>query len=506
MVYTAATITTLLVLASDAVPAGVPGEWVWQRHEWPADLLDAAERFLPAMLLGVLLFVVAAIGATWAAAERRRAIPALFALVALSWGWMDAVEHSAPPAHRAAKPYFVLYDPSASGYFFEAAFLMESRAEFLRGYEARMREGEVLHVGTHPPGLFLLHRAAISLCQSSPRLVRLLAAVENRDVRDALRQLEFPRMRPLDEHEVAALHLVSSCTSLAAALVVVPLFVLLAGMFDRRTAWMICCLWPTVPAIAVFAPKSDVLFTLTATSTLALAVTGIRRRSVTACLFGAVFLWLGLMMSLAHLPVLVVLCLFVAVRAFRNRDRRALTDMGLLSIVLVAVLLASAVWSAANDCNLFRVWQWNLSNHAGFYEQYVRTWWKWLLVNPVELSFAIGLPLAVTAVTGTVSATRSVLTCREHPEAESSDVTLVAAAMATFVLLWLSGKNQGEAARLWCFLMPWFLIAAAVWCMSRTSTRQTSDPVRRLDPWHWLLLSQMVCCMATVSRISGFSF
>jgi len=376
----------LLLLASDGVPLGIPGEWVWQRHAWPSDLLDAAERFLPAVIAGGLLFVLATMGANWVLSERRsRSVPALLGLVILGWGWMLAVQHSAPPAHRAAKPYFVLYDPSASGYFFEAAFHIDSADEFLHGYEARMREGEVLHLGTHPPGLFLLHRSAIELCKSSPALVSWLNSVESRDVRQAMRQLEFPSVRPLEDHEVAALHLVSALTTLATAMMVLPLFWLLRTFCDSRTAWMMCCLWPTVPAVAVFAPKSDVLFTLTATTALTFAVIGIQRRSVIVAVSAGIVLWLGLLLSLAHLPVIVLLILFVAVRALGFRDRRALTDLGILSVCGSTVLLLTVIWSVSNECNLFEVWRLNLTNHAGFYDQFTRTWWKWLLVNPLEL-------------------------------------------------------------------------------------------------------------------------
>ncbi len=47
--------------------------------------------------------------------------------------------------------------------------------------------------------------------------------------------------------------------------------------------------------------------------------------------------------------------------------------------------------------NLPAVWAYNYINHAGFYAQYPRTLWKWLLVNPLETAFAVGCPVAVIA-------------------------------------------------------------------------------------------------------------
>ena len=53
-----------------------------------------------------------------------------------------------------------------------------------------------------------------------------------------------------------------------------------------------------------------------------------------------------------------------------------------------------AVWWWG-QINLLNVWRWNFSNHAGFYEQFSRTYWKWLLINPLEFAVAAGLPLVV---------------------------------------------------------------------------------------------------------------
>ena len=46
--------------------------------------------------------------------------------------------------------------------------------------------------------------------------------------------------------------------------------------------------------------------------------------------------------------------------------------------------------SAASIC--CRCGDWNFRNHAAFYDHYTRTYWKWLLVNPIELIFAVGAP------------------------------------------------------------------------------------------------------------------
>ena len=106
---------------------------------------------------------------------------------------------------------------------------------------------------------------------------------------------------------------------------------------------------------------------------------------------------------------------------------------------------------ALGRVNLLRVWSWNYRNHAGFYEHYTRTYWKWLLVNPIELAFALAAPLVLAAVLG-IAFRELRAGWRRRAAGPYWCLT------AVWVLLWLSGKNMGEAARLWLILMPW-----AVW-------------------------------------------
>ena len=66
---------------------------------------------------------------------------------------------------------------------------------------------------------------------------------------------------------------------------------------------MAACFWPLLPALAVFIPKSDAAFPLIGTGFVLAWMQAARRRSwILACLAG-VLLFLGLMFSLAFLPV-----------------------------------------------------------------------------------------------------------------------------------------------------------------------------------------------------------
>ncbi|MEX0585057.1 MAG: hypothetical protein WD176_00335, partial [Pirellulales bacterium] len=153
------------------------------------------------------------------------------------------------------------------------------------------------------------------------------------------------------------------------------------------------------------------------------------------------------------------------------------------------------------DLNLPRVWSWNVANHALFYEHNVRTWWKWLLINPVEAGLAAGGPLALVAIVGAVRSRGT----RLFP--------LVAATAVVWGLLWISGKNMGEAARLWLLFQPWVVVAAAGALGDRRGVGL--DPAgqaaglnlaARKYAWFALLAVQAIACIATVTRVDGFDF
>lgn len=502
---------TAVILLTPALPLGIPGEWTWQRHVLPnlpllggGSLAEWAERLLPAFLAGLLLFAVWFYGERIVDRWRGRpaAITACYVLLLCTgWLWLQAVQSSTPLTHRNLKPLWVLYDPGASGYFFEAAHRIDDVHSFLKSYEDRMAEGEVLHVGTHPPGLFLLSLGSIEACEQSPSLRELVFWCGSSEQREAFRLLEERAFlaRPLSDAELAGLQLMSLLTTASAVGVIVPLSVIGWCMFGRILTWRLCCLWLTVPAIAVFLPKSDVLFALTTTSVLALFLCAqrstIRLRIALAVLAG-VASWLGLLLSLAHLPMLVSLCLYAGLTWFLDRRdfRKAIQS---LAVLLTTIVLLTLVWNQSTGCNLRNVWSWNLFNHDRFYSQFTRTAWKWLLVNPIELSLAAGLPIALVAARG-VMASLYRWNASSDP-AERRQVALCLALAGTWLLLLLSGKNQGEAARLWCFLMPWVLLCA-------TNVFDQDDAAASRSDFRRLLICQLLVAVLTVGTVSGFSF
>ena len=407
--FAGAALTATFLLATD-VPLGVPGEWTWKRTDFVGverdAMLGAAAAVIVIAVYGTLLFFGRKAiernspwnTAAWLTALTLAAVAVLF-----------AIESTTPGDYPTAKHAWVLYDRGSSGYFFEAAHGEQSTGEFLRGYEAKMAEGDVLHIGTHPPGLILLHRGLVAVCRASPALTSAVLATQPESIDSAFVQLEKTAdlsPRPPPDSDRAALWLAVLLTHLVAAATVVPLFFVMRQDFGPRTAWSVATFWPLVPALAVFLPKSDALLPCVGMLFLWSWRSALRNRSFAAAAVAGGVIFGGLLLSLALLPVALFAGLLTAFETFANDSDRVganrppiVRNLLLAAVAIATFVAAVAAFSWLTEANLSRIWEWNYRNHAAFYAQpaFPRTWWKWLPVNAAEFVLAVGWPLALLA-------------------------------------------------------------------------------------------------------------
>ncbi|MDA1249031.1 MAG: hypothetical protein O2820_07375 [Planctomycetota bacterium] len=520
------------------IPLGISGEWTWDRIEQESGTLALLGAIQAAIFFAVFALVAWAGSKQIAAATRTELAGWLLALIAAGFGWLHAVQETPPSGWDSAKIPFVMYYPSSSGYFYKAEFEVDDTTKFLRDYESIVREGDVLHEGTHPPGLVVLFRGLIRLAEMAPSLASLPEAVMPESAAegfDFIREKTAGTPRALSRRGESVIWLAAMLTQLAGVAVVVPLFLLIRLTLDRETAWRMVSFWPLLPALAIFIPKSDVLFSfgsslLVCTWLYAVRAASIRNSSLTPLVLGALaglIGWLGLFCSLAFLPsgaiaVLASVLLFrtpsVEVSSEAATERSAMATQlrwsaklhwkpalgGFVSFAVLTTLVA-IVW----DLNLPRVWQLNYANHARFYEVSPRSWLGWLLVNPVELVLAIGVPVSLMLFSRRGSAVDAESASGQSRASGCPHSAVTLAVGTVWGLLWLTGKNSGEAARLWIPLMPMALwVGAAAWNQPKSATTQQSldGNARRgmVRDWLIVLTVQAVVCLLTVLRVSGF--
>lgn len=507
------------------IPFGIPGEWVWER-------ISVGSDDVRALWLGLGIGVVSGAVYIGCCVLGLKRVPVAAPAETAGWlafitmagfFWLFSAQSVSTHTASELKSVWVLYDPGASGYFTDSVLDAADTQEFLAGYEAKMASGDVFHIGTHPPGLFLANRILLAVSRQSPAVTLAVLATQPAATAEAFADLERrARLLPrnLDASERAALWLSSLLTQAIAAAAVIPIFLLVSQTFGSRAGWKTAAFWPLVPALAVFLPKSDALFPFLGTLFLWLWVAALCRKSFLLAAAGGLVFWVGTLFSLALLPVGLLAVLYTCWRTWMPPAddvprRKTILRHALLALCAAFVFLAAtAVVGFVFDLNLFRVWAMNLRNHAAFYDQagFPRTYWKWLLVNPLELMFAAGWPVLLLAIVGAI---RSVRRDPGGAEASARDRRRPFAAAGPAVccgvvwsILWISGKNMGEAARLWLFLLPWLLwVSAAYW---EPSTHRGDNNPRETAPrvgiWILALSLQLLTCLLTVSRVSGFHF
>ncbi len=509
------------LLWATEIPLGVPGEWTWGRHSFAeTSAREIAWSLGPAVVLlcGYVAFVRWLMpGADGLSAQRMAGL--VFTGFAVVW----MMQSASPGPYADLQRGWVPYDPAASGYFFEAIRNEKDTREFLADYETlvagdyvpfgkKEKQRDVYHIGTHPPGLILMHRSLLSVCRDSPRFSGIVLATQPQSSSVAFLELEKSTHLLQDRLTVAeraALWLSVLLTHIAAAAVVIPLYFLVRADNGPRAAWMTAAFWPLVPTVAIFLPKSDALFPLLGLLFLWSWRAALRRRSWWLAAMAGGVMWCGLFLSLALLPAALFAVLLTGWETFgqsasESRGRIWKLPAFLAFIAMAVFVTATAVFFFTTQANLLSIWLENVRNHAGFYEQesHVRTYGTWLLVNPLELAMAVGAPVFLFAVVACfrMLSTGNGWRLRENGPAISGAIVIG--------LLWLSGKNMGEAGRLWLFLMPWLLWMSAVLWRELPEQLRGQKPVRlaMTESWLGLIILQSVVCLLTVIRVQGFHF
>ena len=495
----AGVLLSIYVFLGSTIPLGISGEWEWPREKF------SLEEGVNLLLIGLVVTLPVSLGwwgfVRWGAnrIETSSQRGSLLLALMLVGSWLLLNVFQMLPGQTAFPKSWVLYYPNMSGYYHLARYEIDSTEHFLETYEERMAEGDVLHIGTHPPGLFLVNRAFWNFCHSSPALSDAINRLMSQSTQDQFEQLEQSQRAAgniVTEADRAAIWLSMLLTGFVAVGTILPLFLLMCRFVSRETAWLTAAFWPLIPALSIFLPKSDTLFPCLAVWFLYLWVSAEETRSFGRAVLAGVVFWCGSLLSLAIVPIGLMAGLSSLAKCFNKSLLSSEIPEGgwraMFSTVgfsLGAFLTLTIALRFAYDINLFGVWLWNYRNHAAFYDQFTRTYSQWLWVNPVETFFAVGAPLTVAALFGGISTLRS---GRSAPH-------LLWACTLVWAILWISGKNSGEAARLWLVFYPVICLWAAVFLESIPG-----EDRRRQKVALSLLGLQLVVCVVTASSVRGF--
>ena len=430
-----------VALRSGRLPLGVPGEWEWERVNRGPTIM--------ALLLGLAgvasyaTFAAAGFRSLASKPGGRRGGAWLAGLVLASVAVQGFVQEGGPFGYGLSKWIFTLHTAGSSGYYTVAREQMGAPRRFLAEFPEWIKGQDELHIGTHPPGLFLATRTLLDAMEAHPDAAR--RAVESSPPSVNLTVGVFMDTYDLPRADAAALVVIGALTLLACASTVIPLYWLARAFLPAPAAWASASLWPLVPSALLFQPTADTAFPLLSTTALALACWAGRvgpARGPLLCAASGLVMAAGMEFTLAFLPVGVVVALVLLANPGQGWKRRA----GLILATGAGFLAGTLAWWAATSANPFAIWWTNQRNHARFYEKYTRTYLAWVVENPIELAVALGLPSTVWALVGLASP-------RKCPRVAWATLFVMA-------LLTITGKNLSEVARLWLPLMPPLLVAA----------------------------------------------
>lgn len=449
----ALTLLVCLLVAGRALVLGIADEWVWQYHEgWGRGL--TAGIGLPLGLFVVFLILVWYLTTSKTAlAGWDREVLAVVLLVVAALLFQVA---SGSIYAGLGQDVLAVTQESVGGYFGLSGEIVSPRA-FLEGYPRLLATRRpVGHLNTHPPGNTMYFYLLRRFFETSPHLARQVAALETPSMSGPFALVESQRLVVLSFAERAAVFVGALLCRLGAVLVVVPLYLLGRWSLGKRQAVWVAALGVSIPAVLVFLPGFDAVYPTGAAAVAALMVAALVWRSqVLAFLAGAVLY--GVMVFTPVMAVVVVAVLLWYVLARRSDWGRRLTrgpGQAPLSLVAVTGLLGFAVPLAAAWLLLrfdaISTWWQCLASNARFNRVTGRSYFPWVLYNPVDFLMFLGVGLSgllVVAVAGLVRTVRSWR--RWDPLSLGLGVYVL-----VLVLLNLSGANAGEVARLWMFLMP----------------------------------------------------
>ncbi len=455
------TLAICLLLLEGKLPLGIRGEWVWGRIDTPVFWIGVVS------LCGGYVAAVA-LSARWLA-DRSRFRTAFFVIALIPAGF--AVQMNLQQlGYGLGKWPFVLYNFSSSGYYTTATGI-RSASEFLENYPEFQASHGPFHLGTHPPGLVLMHYGALRLCESNLELTDWLLRYEPQAVREGFRDVAVRTVVP-GPHQ-ASIWLVALVSQLASALTIVPIYVLARRGSGPQASFLAAGLWPLVPAVTLLMPKSDVLYSLPAAVCVALMLNGRHAGTRIACsVVAGLVLWLGMFLTFGLVAVVPLVGLAVVVGEGSLNRSGISACVSRFGCLAAGFLVPTAIFASATGQNLLATWFACYKKHATFYEVMPRSYWPWIGFNAAEFAVAVGLPMALAACVGTIQILRSrraVVDVEQVSESSSSlavhdarrTMALTAAWWVTVLALDLSGKNLGEVARLWIFLMPFALPATA---------------------------------------------
>lgn len=447
-------------------------EWIWR----------PLAKELRVHLMPAFLASAALVGLVWWLCRRGRweemrpwgRAMALAALVLVTFALQCALINAI--GQPWAGPGAIIASPVTTTYFDDSRHVGPV-GEYLARYHEIMPTLRY-HAATHPPGTTLFFWAVRRACRWVPSswYAESVTVATVQAYADFL-GVGFPRSDGLAAVVSALLlALLGACT-------VVPVYLLTSRMTGAQAAGGVAaCLTAGIPSLLLLSASSDQLVFFFAVRIVLLAYLAWKSERVWVSAAAGVLCAVGLFVSLGLLALVGWLLLWALFGWLRAADRGAALrrlavrwaagGAGFIGFYL-ALFLATGYrgWTVAY-LGIF-------AHRQATTVEFPRTYWKWVLMNPVEMAVFAGLALVAAAAWAGIQ--RKALS-------PSLGVFLISW-LAALAVLDVSGTVRGEVGRIWLFLM-WPLAVGAGAAVAKL-------PERRLTA---TMLVAMQVCQALAMR------
>jgi hypothetical protein len=306
----------------------------------------------------------------------------------------------------------------------------------LQNYEEVAAKEKYGYIGSKPPGTFLFYLLFEQMSHAIFPAVNHVERLEN-------------------------LRTFASWTwPLISYLVIIPLYFLARELTkDESSTLFVCVLYLSLPSVTLITLHTDqVIYPLMAVTTALLGILAYRRSHFLlavlcgASLYVAVYFSFGLAVLGVFLLLPVLIWFFDGMNISLSRLAGYAAAIFLGGILLHALAVVFLNYDIAT--HYANAW----ANHLAWkgWEDNLETFIVFGLINLIEFSVWIGLPLTLLFLAGLHDSTQRLLTRRP---AASVFLNLILAGIFIFLLIF--GKTKAETARLWLFLIPFICISAA---------------------------------------------
>ncbi|MFH1905531.1 MAG: hypothetical protein ABIK53_08440 [bacterium] len=361
-----------------------------------------------------------------------------------------------------------IISPWATGYF-NVAVEIRDISYWLSNFHAFV-EYAPLHARVHPPGNILFFWWIIHIFNSLPTLTDSL-----------LNMVKSTTFNPLpvfsvigdafghffsDAEKAASVFLSLSLPFLKCA-VIIPMYYLGKLIYGKKTALVAVCFYAVIPALNLFTPGMDQTYTLVSVLSFYLFCLSIKKNNIWFTLLSGLVLSIGIMLSFCFLVILGLIICYGLIWFWINKTHLNYILKSFL-VLFVAFTALPLLFYLLYDFNIIKffvsinVFSENARLDIIRGEVARRTYWKWLLYNPVDFFLFVGIPISVLSF-------RSIYSIIKSGKIEASNILSVAFFSILFLLLF-SGINRSEVARLWMFLMPFPALIAASQIKTKTSS------------------------------------